>query len=144
MSDPIEHFRLAIAAAGLTPPDTIIADGKIRRFSTNGERGDDSGWYMLHIDRIAAGAFGCWRSGLQSTWCAKSDNAMTNAEREAHRQLIKAMKTQREGVSKASQQQASETQPTASPIRGFHTPPSRSDLGDFANHFFGDIPERAE
>ena len=59
MSDPIEHFRLAIAAAGLEAPDSINANGAIHRFSTNGKRGDDSGWYMLHTDGIAAGAFGC-------------------------------------------------------------------------------------
>ena len=86
MSDPFEHFRLAIAAAGLEAPESIHADGAIHRFSTNGRRGDGSGWYMLHTDGIAAGAFGCWRAGLQSSWCAKSDNAMTDAEREAHRQ----------------------------------------------------------
>lgn len=109
MSDPIEHFRLAIAAAGLEAPDNINPDGAIHRFSTNGKRSDDSGWYMLHTDGIAAGAFGCWREGLTQTWCAKSDNAMTDAEREAHRQRVKAMKAQREADLQASQQQASQT-----------------------------------
>ena len=109
MSDPTEHFRLAIAAAGLPAPDVIHDDGAIHRFSTNGKRSDDSGWYMLHTDGIAAGAYGCWRTGLQSTWCAKSDNAMTDAEREAHRQRITAMKVQREADLQASQHQASET-----------------------------------
>jgi putative DNA primase/helicase len=109
MSDPIEHFRLAIAAAGLEAPDSIHPDGAIHRFSTNGRRGDDSGWYMLHTDGIAAGAFGCWRAGLQSSWCAKSDNAMTDAEREAHRQRIKAMQAKREADTLATQQQASQT-----------------------------------
>jgi putative DNA primase/helicase len=52
MSDPIEHFRLAIAAAGLEAPDNINPDGTIHRFNTNGKRGDDSGWYMLHTDGI--------------------------------------------------------------------------------------------
>lgn len=94
--DAIDQFRPAIAAAGLTPPDEIIADGKIHRFSTNGKPRDHSGWYMLHTDGIAAGAFGCWRTGLQSTWCAKSDTAMTDAERDAHHQRIAAMKAQRE------------------------------------------------
>ena len=109
MCDPIERFRADIAASGLTPPAEIIADGKIYRYSTNGRRSDDSGWYMLHTDGIAAGAFGCWRFGLQSTWCAKSDNAMTDAEREAHRQRVKAMKAQREADLEASQQAASQT-----------------------------------
>jgi putative DNA primase/helicase len=96
MSDPIDQFRTAIAAAGLPPPDGINADGKIHRFSTNGKPRDDSGWYMLHPDGIAAGAFGCWRTGLQSTWSAKSDTSMTVAEREAHRRRIDAMKVQRD------------------------------------------------
>lgn len=109
MSDPTEYFRLAIAAAGLPAPDVIHDDGAIHRFSTNGRRGDDSGWYMLHTDGIAAGAFGCWRTGLQSSWCAKSDNAMTDAERDTHRQRIKAMKAQREADLLATQQQASQT-----------------------------------
>ena len=109
MSDPIEHFRLAIGAAGLEAPDSINPDGVIHRFSTNGKRSDDSGWYMLHTDGIPAGAFGCWRTGLQSTWCAKSDSVMTDAEREAHRQRIKAMKAQREADLLATQQQASQT-----------------------------------
>jgi putative DNA primase/helicase len=109
MSDPIEHFRLAIAAAGLDAPDSINADGAIHRFSTNGKPRDDSGYYVLHTDGIAAGAFGCWRTGLQSSWCAKSDNAMTDAERDAHRQRSKAMKAQREADLLATQQQASQT-----------------------------------
>ena len=108
MSDPIEHFRLAIAAAGLEAPDSIQADGAIHRFSTNGKRGDDSGWYSLHTDGIPAGAFGCWREGLQSTWCAKSDIAMTMEEREAHRQRIQADKAKREADLQASQLQASQ------------------------------------
>ena len=105
-ADPIEHFRLAIAAAGIEAPDSINANGAIHRFNTNGRRGDDSGWYMLHTDGIAAGAFGCWRTGVQSSWCAKSDNAMTPAELADHRQRIKAMKAQREADTLATQQQA--------------------------------------
>lgn len=96
MTDPIEQFRDAIRSAGLTPPDTIIDDGKIHRFRTNGKPRDDSGWYILHTDGIAAGAFGDWREGFAQTWCAMSDNDMTDAQREANRQRIKAMQVQRE------------------------------------------------
>ena len=94
--DVTEQFRQAIGNAGLTPPDTIIDDGAIHRFGTNGRRGDDSGWYTLHTDGIAAGAFGDWREGFTQTWCAKSDNAMTETEREANRQRIKAIQEQRD------------------------------------------------
>ena len=95
-SIPEQAFQSSIAVTGLTPPDTIIADGKIHRFGTNGKPRDDSGWYMLRLDGIPAGAFGCWRTGLQSTWCAKSDTSMTPAEREGHRRRIDAMKLQRD------------------------------------------------
>ena len=105
-SDPIEHFRLTIAAAGLTPPDTINPDGAVHRFSTNGRRGDDSGWYVLHTDGIAAGAFGCWRSGLQFTWCAKSGKQINTAELDSHRQRIKAMQVQRDAERAACQESA--------------------------------------
>jgi len=106
MSDPIDQFKTAIAAAGLTPPDTINADGKIHRFSSNGKPRDDSGWYMLHLDGIPAGAFGCWRAGFSQNWCAKADNAMTHAERDAYKVRIAAMQAQREAEQAQRHQQA--------------------------------------
>ena len=96
MNEALDQFRQAIESAGLTAPDVIHGDGAIHRFSTTGRRGDDSGWYSLHTDGIPAGSFGCWREGLQSTWCAKSDSAMTAAERDTHRQRFAAMKAQRD------------------------------------------------
>lgn len=96
MSDYINQFRQAMEAAGLATPAQIHADGKLHRFSTNGKRGDDSGWYVLHADGIAAGAFGCWRSGLQSSWCAQSDHAMSDGERQAVRERLQAIQRQRD------------------------------------------------
>jgi putative DNA primase/helicase len=109
LSDPIEQFRAAILAAELEPPEHIEGDGKIHRFATNGKRGDEAGWYCLHLDGIPAGSFGCWRSGMQSTWCAKSDQQMTSAERDAQRQRIKAMQQQRDDEQAQRQQQAAES-----------------------------------
>ena len=106
MTDPIDQFRAAIESSGLTPPNVIYDDGAIHRFSTNGKARDDSGWYSLNTDGIAAGAFGCWREGLQSTWCAKSDTTMTQAERDNHRHRIKAMQAQREAEQAQRQQSA--------------------------------------
>ena len=91
-----QPFQDAIRAAGLTPPDVIEADGKLRRFASNDQRGDDAGWYVLHDDGLPAGAFGCWRSGVQSTWCAKSDKELSASERQAMRDRTKAMQLQRE------------------------------------------------
>ncbi len=94
--DCVEQFRAAIEQAGLTPPATIIPDGKIHRFPTNDTRGDDSGYYVVHADEIPAGCFGDWRSGLKQTWCAKSDRQMTTAERTAYQQRIEKIQRERE------------------------------------------------
>ena len=112
MSDPIEHFRLAIAGAGLTPPDYINADGAIHRYSTSDKPSHKNGFYFLHLEGIPWGQAGSWDvNGGDPVchWCAKSDHAMTDAEREAHRQRIKAMKAQREADRLETQQEASET-----------------------------------
>ena len=106
MNDLIEHFSQAIAAAGLTPPTEIIDDGVIHRFSANGKPTHKSGWYMLHTDGIAAGAFGDWREGVTQNWCSKTGATMTDAERLAHRKRITAMQRQREDAQAQRQQLA--------------------------------------
>ena len=85
MRDHREEFRQAIAAAGLTPPDTIepTNGGRPKRFATNGQRGDDAGWYVYFEDERPAGAFGCHRTGIEATWSAKADTQLTPNEREA-------------------------------------------------------------
>ena len=92
----IDQFRQAITAAGLEAPDVILDDGTLHRFSPSGRGSDKAAWYVLHSDGVAAGSFGCWRAGLNSTWCAKSSGAMTPPELEALKQRIKAMKAQRD------------------------------------------------
>ena len=87
--DAIGQFRSAIAATGLSAPDQINPDGALHRFVTNGKRGDSAGWYVLHVEGIPAGAFGDWRTGRTETWCAKSESALSAAER---RQIIERMK----------------------------------------------------
>lgn len=96
MNDILEQFRQAMTAASLEAPDVIHDDAAIHRFSTNGRRGDDSGWYVLHTDGTPAGAFGDWRTGLRSTWCAKLDNAMTPTELAAMRRHIQQAARERE------------------------------------------------
>jgi putative DNA primase/helicase len=92
----ISQFRDAILAAGLTPPSAIEADGKLRRFASNGKRGDDAGWYLLHGDGIPAGSFGDWRTGLTQTWRADIGRALTPTEEAAHRDKAEAMRRERE------------------------------------------------
>jgi putative DNA primase/helicase len=96
MMAPQEQFLDAIARSGLTPPETVEADGKLRRFPSNGKHGDDSGWYVLHSDGVPAGAFGDWRSGLTETWRATVGRKLTQAEESAHRAKVEAMRRLRE------------------------------------------------
>ncbi len=85
----LEAFRDAIAAAGLTSPDEIIGDGKLHRFSSNGRPRDESGWYKFFDDDRPAGAFGCWRSDISSTWKSSNPQEFTPAEREAYKQRMR-------------------------------------------------------
>lgn len=101
MSDPINQFKAAIAAAGLEPPDTIITDGKIHRFATNGKRGDDSGWYVLYLDGMAAGSFGNWREGRTQTWCSVERSAQTPEQQKQYATALKAMQNARHRAKKA-------------------------------------------
>ncbi|QCB45434.1 toprim domain-containing protein [Hydrogenophaga sp. PAMC20947] len=96
MNDLTDQFKLAIADAGLTPPTEVICDGLIHRFSTTDKTRHQSGWYMLHTDGNAAGAFGDWRQGFSQNWCKKTTHAMNEVERLAHRNRVKAMQGQRE------------------------------------------------
>lgn len=102
----LNDFHQEIINAGLTPPVSIIDDGQIHRFSSNGKRGDDGGWYVFHSDGIAAGSFGCWRLGFTQDWCSKSANTMTAAELESHRKRVEAMKAQREAETIRRHQEA--------------------------------------
>jgi len=105
MSSHIADFHQAIEAAGLQAPGVIHDDGALHRFSPGGKRGDRAAYYVLHGDGVPAGMFGDWRSGLQSTWCAKADSAMTGAELAAHRQRIKAAQAQRDADEAARQRE---------------------------------------
>jgi putative DNA primase/helicase len=91
-----QEFRDAIATAGLTPPDEIIGDGKIQRFSSNGNPRDKAGWYVFHDDERPAGRFGCNRSQIDATWSSKNKREFTPEEKQAWRKKMDDAKAQRE------------------------------------------------
>lgn len=96
MTNAAEGFRTAIGAAGITPPDTLEADGKLHRFSSNGKRGDDAGWYVFHSDGIAAGTFGDWRTGISETWREDVGRKLAPMEEQAYRERIAAAQQARD------------------------------------------------
>ena len=109
MQQVIDQFRDAMTRAGLTPPDQIEADGQLHRFSSNGRRGDMAGWYCLHLDGLPAGVFGDWRQGFSSTWCSKPQSEMTQADRSAIAELVKAVQAQRDAERQQVRAQARAT-----------------------------------
>lgn len=74
----IAEFKHAMVADGMTPPDTIIADGRIHRYGHK-----KNSWYVYHEGDISGGAYGCWKSGVNQTWCSKQASQFNAAEREA-------------------------------------------------------------
>jgi phage/plasmid primase-like uncharacterized protein len=64
----MQAFKEAIADAGITPPDHVVADGLIHSFSTNGKGSDWAGRYCLFDDGLAAGWFMDWRTSIQGSW----------------------------------------------------------------------------
>ena len=97
MSAMIEAFKQSMRSAGIEPPAEIIADSALHRFTVAGDRArSDNGWYVLHSDDPAAGAFGCWKRGISETWSCKAYQTMTPAEKGAYAAKIEAVRRQQE------------------------------------------------
>jgi putative DNA primase/helicase len=62
VAEAIDQFRDAMAEAGIPCDGEIIADGKLHRYRGPGDdAGTKDGFYVLHLDAVAAGSFGHWR-----------------------------------------------------------------------------------
>ena len=91
-------FIGAMRSAGILPsePDRIDVDGQLHRFHVEGDKsGSRNGWAVLHVDRVACGAFGHWSTGRQSTWCSGDRERMTTAEQAQMDSAIAAAKRKR-------------------------------------------------
>ena len=109
---PEDQLKSAMVNAGLTPPDVIHIDGKMHRFNsgTNGKPGHDKpGWYIAFSDGVPAGRFGCWRSGLESSWKADIGRLLTMAESMAQDRRLTEAKTQRDAEVKRTREVAANT-----------------------------------
>lgn len=103
--DPTAPFMDAMRAFGFTVED-IEPDGQIHRARIEGDKaGARSGWYILHTDGIAAGAFGDWRTGESKTWRHRG-GTHTPAERERLRAAWVEAKRQRDGERERGQRAA--------------------------------------
>lgn len=109
ITNPTQEFQAAMVAAGLPAPDTINDDGATHRFSGKGRAGNKNGWYFLHTDGIPWGEAGDWAVNGGDPlchWCAKSEMAMTQAERDKYRAQQAITKAQREAEQEERHMQA--------------------------------------
>ena len=108
-SQTLDGFREAIRQAGFDPPDHIEADGELHRFSTNGKRGDKAGYYVLHLDGIPAGLFGCWRKGFSQKWRADIGRSLTPSENAELTARMAEQKAKRDAQAQADAKQAQQS-----------------------------------
>jgi phage/plasmid primase-like uncharacterized protein/KaiC/GvpD/RAD55 family RecA-like ATPase len=94
---PPEHqLRVAMSDLGMVPPDELVFDGVLHRFSSTGKRKDDSGWYVAYDGQVPAGAFGDWRTGIETTWRADIGRELSHVEQMQHATRMREMKAKRE------------------------------------------------
>lgn len=66
----LNSFEDAMEEAGLKLRTEIISDGKLHRFTADGDSTPNS-WYVFFDGDLPAGAFGCWKRDISEKWCSK-------------------------------------------------------------------------
>ena len=95
MSHATDDFKQVIIAAGLDAPDHI-EPGRYIKFPDHQKSGSNKAAWCFMFDDLRGGVFGDYSTNMEGTWQASNSTPYTPAEREAHRQRIKAMKAQRD------------------------------------------------
>lgn len=106
---PEAQFRQAIAESGMHPPESIVFDGKIHRFSANGKKKDDAGWYVGYEGQIPAGRFGNWRDDINQTWRADIGRDLSITEEMAYKRRIQDARKAAEEAREKRQENAADT-----------------------------------
>lgn len=120
-SDPIAAFMGAMADAGIPIPEHIQADGKLHRFSTNGQPSDMAGFYCLHLDGgMPAGAFGCWRHGIRQTWSARNGSRLDARELQKLKANIEQAERERAARARRRAETARQLWDAAVPAQATH------------------------
>jgi putative DNA primase/helicase len=105
--DCVNQYHDALQAV-FGPLDWLpIPDSTIHRFRVPGDKpGTLAGWYVLHLDRIACGAFGSWKAGGSRTWSSRQPTDQHEARLIAQR--IEQARRQRKAEQHQRQQAAAE------------------------------------
>lgn len=100
-------FMDAINNAGIGIETLPIADGQLHRFKAKGDKSkSDNGWYVLHGGYIPAGAFGCWKRGINDTWCSKAKQKLTPEEQSTFEHQQREARRQRQEEEKQRHSEA--------------------------------------
>ena len=106
-TNPVGEFTAAMIEAGVETTDPITPDGKLHRVHVRGDKkAERSGWYVLFLNGLPAGAFGDWRSGEKGTWCGRGSDEQTLEERAAFRLRMDEARVQREAEERARHEEA--------------------------------------
>ena len=106
---PEAQIKAEMERYGLTPPSSIYFDGVIHRFNSSSGKKDKSGWYLLHGDGIPAGAFGCFKNGVEQNWRADIGRELSPEEHAANNKRMEEAREARKEEQKLTRQTAAET-----------------------------------
>lgn len=138
MSGTFDHFRQALAVAGLAPHGELdlAGDGKLQRYRITGDKsGSRNGWAVTYSHPVLAGAFGSWKTGESHTWHESTSKPPTPAERAALQQHMQAAKAARAAelvtVQAAARKRAGKLWATAHPATNAHPYLKKKQIGAY-------------
>ena len=101
------NLAYAMIDKGITPPQNgFVYDGTIQRFR-NGDDDKPNSWYVgYRKGDFESGAFGCWKLGVNETYCNKDKSEFTAEEKKAFAIQQSEIRAKREAESEAKYQQA--------------------------------------
>lgn len=70
--NPLEDLRAAMKAAGLNFAGQFNVNDEFQRFDCAGEKGEASYYSAHNYGEVLVVTFGCFRRGIQQTWCSRS------------------------------------------------------------------------
>ena len=97
----------AMLEHGITPPpQPIIYDGRIQRFKNEGDDKNNSWYVAFKNSDYESGAFGCWKLGVDETFCSRDLKTFTEEEKQSYAIQQSLLRKQREKDTKVKHQVA--------------------------------------
>jgi len=101
------NIAQAMLEHGITPPpQPIIYDGRIQRFKNEGDDKNNSWYVAFKNSDYESGAFGCWKLGVDETFCSRDLKTFTEEEKQSYAIQQSLLRKQREKDTKVKHQVA--------------------------------------